>query len=791
MIAVFLNHHTKRKPFRSDQPAMYLVITPDKVFGQYQLTDYFNEPARIIIVRTVKSRFFPRRELSGGKPARTLDEKEKKLNDTGNVTKITDYLEKACKCNDNPAGKNGEKSPGSSSRPSSRFNLVPVDNSLVPPVQVLHQGDCTPFNDKLARSGIAYRGCSKYKPFTLVLEEEGEIFSRYSAGLIHGVYLLDFDIPGTLAGLGLKDGRGFGVMELFITLYFLSFINCKSLERFAFVNSMEFMVLTGKRGKPAPDTIRKFLKCYITPGIARAFSEHVYRCINRLDPWMGYGVYIDEHLVQYQGAQRMAKGKGSSARMLEKGFYRFYLTSVLFKVPLYCLEKDGSARLEPVLFDVLEAHERVSGTRPRMVMFDRGVKSFKTLKKLDEAGYWFACWSFPYKSVIDAINQEVELEFQDIAEMTACLISTREDGVVEAGLPGEILELKCFSRACLPEWKLEKRLRAFREKRAGRRDWSTRDFLRACDSTIEFESYGPLRTIILEKVSGEKIAILTNIPREHVHAIEIIEFLKGRQNIENFFKFKIAIAGDYVFSWHFKEAAVLKTRFKFPLVKPAGKELAGFATKKKKTEGKLEKLEKEREKLVKMQAEGKFGRQTFKKLSKVLGKKVQEQADKLKEINAFIEWGETSQRPGYFDRYKPVMELDVPAVEFINAINDLFYTNSRRIAADWGNALERSIKSGELAPAKDLVKNTRELSPGLLNFILLNSPRIVRRKNGDEHAFTIELHVEMAFDNMALLEFYLKQLNQSMDALKLKGHSSLKFRFTTVLDKPPAMTILA
>ncbi|MHA1381418.1 MAG: hypothetical protein ACTSRG_23875 [Candidatus Helarchaeota archaeon] len=95
-----------------------------------------------------------------------------------------------------------------------------------------------------------------------------------------------------------------------------------------------------------------------------------------------------------------------------------------------------------------------------------------------------------------------------------------------------------FFESILPTDDLKAELHKIEKKENGIKKWNRRDFVGIRDVQIEFEDYGLIRTIILEKKAGERIAVFTVIPSYLVHPIEILMVLKKRQKIENFFAYK-------------------------------------------------------------------------------------------------------------------------------------------------------------------------------------------------------------------------------------------------------------
>jgi len=207
----------------------------------------------------------------------------------------------------------------------SRFDLIQSEEWARNPTSPLDPEVPNTQLLKLQQLSVSSSYAGKYIPFKWVLEEYSEIFSRYAAGVIHKIYLQDFTIPVELKRLHIENGSGFHAMTYFYILYFLPFLHLKSIDNFARINSLEFAVLINRAGKPVPDAVRKFWNRALSRVQADQFAKDLYYKINQLDPHLGYGVFIDEHLVVYQGREKMAKGKGGGGTQFLKGFYRYSL----------------------------------------------------------------------------------------------------------------------------------------------------------------------------------------------------------------------------------------------------------------------------------------------------------------------------------------------------------------------------------------------------------------------------------------------------------------------------------
>ncbi len=745
---------------------MYFIFTPNKVFVQFQINDYLGDSADLHVIFTPKASCSLRKLLNPQK------KQEKKLINSKRrlaklkMVKLDEFFPNELVRNKD--GQSVEPNQGAFINPlaKSRFNLIQNDEWDRNPTSLLDPEVPNTQLLKLQQLSVSSSYAGKYIPFKWVLEEYSEIFSRYAAGVIHKIYLQDFRIPEELKQLDIENGPGFPAMTYFYILYFLPFLHLKSIANFARINSLEFAVLINRAGKPVPDAVRKFWNRALSRVQADQFAKDLYYKINQLDPRLGYGVFVDEHFVVYQGRQKMAKGKGGGGTQFLKGFYRYSFLCALFSIPLYTTPKEGRTRLEPILLDLIAEYEAVSRKKVRLIIFDRGIKSFKTLKQLVEAGYHFICWSFPYSTVEKALQRRRKLKFVRISEMYANLLEVRQKKLLQTDNTPETQALRQFLEACLPEAQLQAKLRTIQQKEAGKKDWNDRDFLWVYDTQVTFEEFGALRTIIVERANGKRLAVFTSFPSDQVHSIEALEMLKRRQHIENYYKDKIRILGDYIPSWRLLASDLQQTNLKARIQEPDWHQLESYQKKQKRILHKLKTLEAEYKMVKTLYKTGKISKRHFNQREKTLKRNYRQKELELQEVKAFIEWGKSGTRPTYFDQFEAIMELDSPLETLLNVINDLYFVNSRRIAMDWANALLFAKREGVLDIPTSIIKRVANLTPYSLNDILVKGGGKVIKSPVPDQPVIIELHTEFFYKDYNLIVYFIRFFKDFCNGLK-------------------------
>ena len=763
---------------------MYFVFTPNKVFVQFQLIDYFGDATDFYVVFTPDPHFSLKKFAKKQKKQKIEKKKLRKANSKLNSVKLDVYFTNKQVIQEEVPGSNPKQTVVETPPLLSRFNLIQLDETNFNLAYPLHKEEFEAMGLEWQKDSQFSGYFGKYMPFKRLLEEYSEVYSRYAAGFVHAIYLQEFAILDHLKQLNIANGPGFDVLTYFNVLYFLPFVQAKSFEEFSMVNSLEIAVLLNHAGKPSPHAIRKFWNRTLDQAKADQFVKTIYYQINQLDLRLGYAIYADEHLVMYQGRKKVAKGKGGGGTHFLKGFYRYSLTCAQFSIPLYSETKEGRTRLEPLLFELLAAYETVSGKKSRVIIFDRGIKSFKTLKRLVEAEYHFICWSFPYSTVENALQRRKKLTFVKMSEMLGNLLKVRQKGVLDSDRTPESRALRQFLEACLSAEQIQGKLQRILKKEAGEQDWNERDFPRLRDTQILFEEYGPLRTIILEHPDGSRLGIFTSIPSTQAHAIEILELLKRKQRIENYFKFKAAIQGDYVPSWHFKESAMQKTALKVIIQEPDWNQVEFYRKKRVRLMTQLKTLGVEYKHIKALYKSGQISKQRFNHQEKDLKTWYRQKERELEEIKAFMEWGETGEMPPYFAQFMPIFELDSPLEILLNAVNDLFFVNSRRIATDWANALTLATTRGELDLPRGWINRVANLTPSTLNTIFVKGGGKIMKANGADQLPIIELHTEFLYKDENLIAYYLDFLNTAKFSWNFDLSGTLQFKFRARSDKP-------
>jgi hypothetical protein len=821
---------------------MYIIFAPNKYFVQFQLSDYLGHSTDLIVGFTMNLPI-SFKKMAKKQDAQNTNADHIKISEEKYVQKqLADYdpeLPRNLKESAPKIGRRGLASPvlkryGSNTNPlkfgekryiqkqitdyiaeSSESLQESVSNieiyDLSPPTEERHGFNIIPLNSNTKEPFIIQKGNSerdnvddnwegsyylqgyygRYLPFTERLEEKKEITSRYTPGLLHEKYLEDFELFAQLEELGVKKSGGFAIKVLFLILYYVYFAISNSFERFSYINSEEFSILINNLSKPKPDTLRKFLKGTITLEIALNFTNFMYYRINQLDQRIGFAAYIDEHFVIYQGTKKMAKGKGGSKNKVAKGFYRFYLTCALFSIPIFNMPKEGSTRLEKVIFNVLAAYQEVSQKKIHLIIFDRGIKSFKTLKQLHKTGYNFICWSFPYKTIEQALKRRHRLKLVRISTMVKELITIRAESSNTGKLTGRTAKMKAFFGQMLPTSDLQAQLRELEQKEKGVTKWNSRDFVRLKDVHMEFDEYGVIRAIILEKESGERIAIFTDIPAELAHPLEILIGLKKKQKIENYFAYKIAIQGDYIPFWELQVSELQKTKFNYKLEKPDLVQVEKFETRIKRIKNALKKLELGSRTWKSLFKKGKITKNRLKKLDNELTHQVNLKKAERKEIRAFLRWAKKNKKPTYFAQFEPIMELNPRMELFLNTINDLFFVNSRRIASDLGNSLKIAKSHGEFTLSDKKIHEISNFTPEKLNDILIKGGGKVLINPNNNREIIAELHTELLHKDEVLIAPYLRMLNQLHTEHKFcfDTHYSIKFT-NNLLDIPKLVKIV-
>jgi len=763
---------------------MYLIFTLIKVFIQFMITDYVDDSADLIIIftdsadfSTSKDLFKVKRrkvikgnsEIEGKRYRQTILDSffqptlEKEVN-TGVI--ITGQAEKSVPCS------------------AANFGLIPLDKEERSSWLEEREIDLYTIHEYSGHSQDFVGISGKYISFRGLLDAVQRIESGYTAGLIHQIYLNRLSILEQLQGLGLTKRFGFILKDYILTIYYLFFIKCNSFEIFRSVNSREFAILIDNLSKPGPSAILKFLKSQITSEIAQKFQDYIYNYINHLDPDIYMFLFFDEHLIPYQGRKKLARGKSGLKNKVEKCFYRYYLTSPLFTCPVYCSFKDGSSRLEPEFFDILDEFETCTECKCQVLIFDRGVKSPSTLKKLLDREMDFICWGIPFKEVEKTLKHRKKLKMQKISVNVAELIQTKTRSAQNDNLNSKERAIKRVLARFLPLPYLKKQYRTISAKEKKKKKWGDKEIIGIRDIDIEFDVLGKTRSIVLETAIGKRMVIITSIKREIASAVEITLLLKRRQGIENFFRYKKAINGDYVFIWELEEKEVQKTRLGNIIDYPTQEKLKYFKTKLKRANNKLEKFEIEYKEYKKKLNDKSVNKNTINYILKRLESKIKLKVSLIKELKAFIQWGSQKKMPHYFDQFEKVMTPTFKTMKFINAINDLYFVVSRQIAIDWASSLSIAYEQDNIVLKESKIEKIYNMMPEKLNQILLNGSGKTYYDSNEKNGLIIELNCEYIYNDENLMAPYIMMLNNFDIQYKHYFDSDPKLKFTNRIERP-------
>jgi hypothetical protein len=367
------------------------------------------------------------------------------------------------------------------------------------------------------------------------------------------------------------------------------------------------------------------------------------------------------------------------------------------------------------------------------------------------------------------------------------LIQLRENASTPGNLTGRTAQTKAFFAQILPTAELQGRLRHMEQKEKGIQKWNSRDFVRLRDIHMEFAEYGVIRALILEKKSGERIAVFTDLPVELAHPLEVLIVLKKKQQIENYFAYKKAIQGDYIPFWELQESALQKTTFNHELKKPDPEKRNKFVKRIKRIKNDLKNLPQKFRMWKNLFKKGEITKNRLNKLEQEVTQQETLKQAELKEIRAFLSWAKQNTKPPYFNQFAPLIELNSRIELFLNAINDLFFVNSRRIASDLGNSLKIAKAKGEVTLSEKKIQEISHFTPEKLNDILLKGGGKVLLNPINTREIIAELHIELLYKDEVLIAPYLKMLNQLTLEHKYCFDTAYSIKFTNNLLNIPKL----
>ena len=763
---------------------MYVVFTPNKVFVQFQVIDYWGDSTDFIILFSPQPRVSFKNYPHAKKPRARRERHRKHQNSKANIRPLTAYLSQQ--------GEMAQEPPLTQETPPavaplalhSGFGLIPVE----PSVQAVWLDENMINAETMAISteyAPEFQGIlGKYSPIHVLLEVAGLIASCYTGGLIHHVYLSRLPLLAQLKTGGCVKYRGFTVKEYFLVIYYLFFLPCKSLELFKAVNPREFAILINNLSKPSPEAILHFLKSQITAEVARQFHSTIYHYISHLDEAMCRILYFDEHLVPYQGRKKLAKGKSGTTNKLQKGFYRYYLTSPLFSSPVFSTFREGSSRLEADFFAILTDFEATTGCRGQVFIFDRGVKSPATLRELLARGQDFICWGIPYHKMETALKKRQALKLKPLWQELSAEIAQRLNPLQELGLRPEDRGLKQTLTRILPRSYLKQQLRLLQAKATGAKEWHKRAIWGIREIELDLEDLGPTRALVVETIGGKRMVILTSLKGTVASAVEIVLLLKKRQGIESFFHYKKEINGDRIFNWALEEKAEQKTPFRNRIALPSPEDMPRYETQMKRAHRAVNKLERTYKTYETQLKNWGTARKPLETLLQGLRRKITSKQAWIQELRALVLWRKKRRKPRYFTQFPKQMVPNFTRMTFINTIHDLYFVISRQIARDWATAVAIAQQYGLLAVKDAVLETLRNMMPYKLNQVLLKGSGKVYRDPTTETGLMIELNGEYSYRGENLLSPYVSLLNQFKTHLRYCLDAPFTMKYINRLERP-------
>ena len=522
----------------------------------------------------------------------------------------------------------------------------------------------------------------------------------------------------------------------------------------------------------------------LTVEIISKFRKLVYSYVLNLNKYVYLCLHLDENFIKYQGTKNLSKGKSGTGNNFAGGFYRYFLTSAYFKVPVFSVSKDGSTRLEPEFLPIVDEFVQTFKKVPSILIFDRGVKSLSTIKELVNRGIDFICWAVNYKTILNKLKKIRNMKYQSFYVELKKLLKDRDKAIEISNLNEKEMEEKIFINKYINKEVIRKSLKRLERKR--RLDkYKEGDYIyKIKDHNFYFEDYGDIRTIILKRRNNEKLMIFTSIKKEVASSVEIVLMLKKEKQIEDFFKRKKETNGNRIFCWRLKEKKVQKTKLGNIIQMPTGTELEKYIKKLKRAKDDLKKLNYALEAQHKLAKNCEINKNILKSAAKSLELKVLKKKKEITEYENFIKWGTRKRMPRYFKKIRKTMELEYMIENFISAMNDLYFIISRMIAMDWAYSLELYKNKRNIDISDKKIKEIRNMMPKTLNSILLKGGGKVYLDQNKGNKLKIIMSCEYKHKGEDLMKYYVMLLNEVMKERNRYMDTKYRLEFDNILEGP-------
>ena len=533
-------------------------------------------------------------------------------------------------------------------------------------------------------------------------------------------------------------------------IFFLGMIdNCPSISQIAMLNPKMVSDVLKLDKVPSKSTLWRLLTDAFNNFDLEKARKDVLDFILKYDPESFAILMVDEHKKFYTGklnSSLLPKKHGPFTH----GIYEFITYTPGNDVPLLNLTLDGKKRLEKIGPESISHLENLTGQRPELLIFDRGIKGAETRDILSVRGTSVLCWKGDKRGIPDLTVEDIkDLKSFDV-ELKELIKNTKE--IEENGLNGFTVLKKAILKLLNSDY-LEKKLKNY-EKMPPDGKYRILGISKSFKSVLgrEHEYYGIIKT-----ASGDYMKFLTTAPYGTISPIEALLLLRMRQTIEEYIKQRGSKFFNGIRFQDFYISIHQKTKTGCPLLRPKKSDIPGLRAEiKEKLREQAEVINKITEfeifngylacqPVPKLEKQGP-GRKPIDKIQKrenerlitEKNKEIEELQKKLADINTiiaereiFLEWYETGELNVSEIELKLKYVYISEKEDIWRLMNDILFISYKLVAEKFENLMKKMLKDKSVSLPNHF-KNLKKKSVKIVSKALNGLYGVVTRKKETE-----------------------------------------------------------
>jgi len=289
----------------------------------------------------------------------------------------------------------------------------------------------------------------------------------------------------------------YGIRSVFMTLLLMALLRIKNCEKIESYNPEKLGRILGLDRSPCMKTLRSKMGVLALRNKASTFMERLAqeRIRQADDPLVS--VYIDGHVKKYYGKFKIGKTFSATINKVVKGSTDYWL-NLADGTPLICVQCQFNEGMTGVLTEILNDAKRLYTDQNPVIIFDRGGYSAELFEELIRAGYKIITYRKNGEKIDKSLFKEGKTKINE-----------------------KIYDYQPY------EHTIELEVYESRQSKTGN------EYRAATGRIVR------LREIRILRKDGGQTAILTNLTKEEMSAVETAGNLFSRWTQENFLKYMI------------------------------------------------------------------------------------------------------------------------------------------------------------------------------------------------------------------------------------------------------------